>query len=84
MRFALVLALPALVCACKSDAQKCQASTFEENIPICQRACDANDAKSCDRLGYIHMLYRHNAEAKTAYQKACDLGYGDSCAWVKK
>lgn len=69
--------------ACKSDAQKCVSSTFEENIPICERACEAKDAKACEQLGYINELYRHVPEAKSAYRKACDLGDSDACARVK-
>lgn len=80
------LALAALAFAiggCKSEAQKCHAASFEEDIPLCERACEKDDALSCDRLGYINQLYRHNAEAKKAYEKACKLGNAESCAYVR-
>ncbi len=84
MRRTLALAVLLLATACKSESQKCQAASFEEDIPLCERACDKDDALSCDRLGYINMLYRHNAEATKAYSKACKLGNAESCAYIKK
>jgi hypothetical protein len=83
MKSLIAFAVLAVFCGCKSETQKCQAGSFEEDIPRCQTLCDKDDAVACDHLGYLQMLYRHDEAAKTAYSKACKLGNQESCAYVK-
>ena len=72
-----------LVLGCKSEKEKCLGSTMEENIPVCQAACEKDDADACHRAGYINTLYKKPKEAQTFFKKACKLGRKESCEYVR-
>ena len=58
----------------------------DEAFEYCQRACDADDAFSCSKLGFLH-LYGSKAhhdlkQSVKYYRKACDLDDGKSCGFM--
>lgn len=55
-----------------------------DDIPDCEKQCEAGDPGSCSRMGYYHQIGKGTskdlAQAASLYKKACDGGFTVGCA----